>query len=290
MRFVNKKINRLIYKNNFSASINNSIFKIKSNIGIFIQHSNIRSYKGNIFKNKFLNLISTLIRILTGLSKPWKKSQIVINYTKEESKNFRSKSILKYFYIPLFSDLFSKKNYEKRTENFAYIGRFNNNDKNLVFLREVGEEIYKLSKLSIDVYGDGPEGEIFNRALGKGINLKGRLNNLKVIETLSKYKTLILVSNYEGFSFVIVEALASGTFTIARNTFETIHFLLDNNRGKIIDKKATPKEFALESLKTINNSENINRDNLVNFFNENLTEKKFHKNWTEVINYIKTLN
>lgn len=289
IRFVAKKINKIIFDNNFEAIINNTFLQIKAKKNIWVQHSSIKVYKGNIFNNNFLNFFSIIIRFLSNLSSPWKNADIIVNYTKEDSIDFNSRKNSKFFYIPLFSEP-SLISYLNKKNNFVWIGRFSNNDKNLFFLRDVGNEIYKLAGLNIDVYGYGPDEKIFNKFLFKGILLKGKLNNSEVIKTLINYKTLIFTSNYEGFSFVITEALASGTFTIARDTFKNINFLLNCGRGKIIDKNVSPKNFALESLETIKNSKNINRENLVKFFNENLTEKKFEKNWVEVLNYIKSLN
>lgn len=289
IRFVIKKINKIISKNNFEIVINNTFLQIKAKKNIWVQHSTIKVYKGNIFNSNFLNFFSIIIRFLSKLSFPWKKANIIVNYTKEDSVDFKAKKDSKFFYIPLFSNA-PIVNHFNKSKNFIWIGRFSNSDKNLFFLRDVGNEIYKLSGLNIDVYGYGPEEKIFSKFLSKGILLKGKLSNSEVIKTLSNYKTLILTSNYEGFSFVIVEALATGTFTIARNTFKNINFLLNSGRGKIIDKNADPKYFALESLKTIRSSENMNRGNLVKFFNENLTEKKFEENWIKVINYIKSMN
>lgn len=289
IRFVAKKVNKIISKNNFEVVVNNTFLQIKAKKNVWVQHSSIKVYKGDIFNNNLLNFFSKIIRLLSKLSSPWKKANIIINYTKEDSIDFKTKKNSKFFYIPLFSNT-TLINHFNKSNNFIWIGRFSNNDKNLFFLKDVGNEIYKLSGLNIDIYGYGPEEKIFNKFLSKGILLKGKLNNSEVIKTLSNYKTLILTSNYEGFSFVIVEALATGTFTIARNASKNFKFLLNSGRGKIIDKNVTPKCFALESLKTIRSSENINRENLVKFFNENLTEKKFEENWIKVINYINSLN
>lgn len=113
-------------------------------------------------------------------------------------------------------------------ENIVYLGRLYQKEKNIDFIRKLGE---KLININIYVYGYGPDKNlIINKA---GIKYQGPFKKEEVDEILKKAKLLILPSFTEGFPYVIVEALSNGVPCLVANTFSDANYLVDETRGGV---------------------------------------------------------
>ncbi|WP_109399452.1 glycosyltransferase [Proteus sp. TJ1640] len=108
------------------------------------------------------------------------------------------------------------------TSNFLYIGRMDNNQKN------INELIYALSNLKeewhLDFIGDGPDKDAIQQlAEEKEINDRITWHGWKkdpwhfVINNIHGVTALILTSKYEGFPMILGEALSRGIYCISSN-------------------------------------------------------------------------
>lgn len=101
-----------------------------------------------------------------------------------------------------------------KRDGFVCIGRLSK-QKNY----DLAIKAFSKLNLRLDIYGIGPE-EKFLKELNKSLNneeikFQGFTNNVESI--LANAEALIVTSDYEGFSNVIVEALACGTPVISKN-------------------------------------------------------------------------
>lgn len=285
--FYVSKLNKFIKKINPSLVINNYFFHIKSKNTIWVQHSSPEAYKGTLFKSKLFNLFSYFIKKISRTATPWKFANYIVNYTKYDESNFKTNSnfFRKRFFIPLAlpkHDINYSLDTKKNIKPFVFINRLAP-QKKTSYLVEVARFLDEKFQMSIDVYGWGEEQAL---VLDKpGINYLGKLDNDKAKEILRNYKIFILTSDYEGFSYSALEAMAQGTFVIARNTYPSLKYLLDNNRGLMIHKDTGPEAFADEMINAYNmNLEQCKKD-CIRFVSDNLIYEVFEEKWKYVISF-----
>lgn len=165
----------------------------------------------------------------------------------------------------------------------AFVGRLENKDKNISFIKDIQLELNKRSiNISIDIYGDGPDKKIVENI--PNLKLNGVFKEEQLNEILSKVKILILPSFYEGFSFSIVEALSNGIPCIIANTFTNAKFLIDDNRGKLIDNFDTDT-WIKEICNIYFNDEKylILSSNAIKFSKEYLSKDIFEYKWLQLL-------
>lgn len=179
-----------------------------------------------------------------------------------------------------------KFNYENRLNEVVRIGRIYNRQKNIKFLNKVTDQLEKY-KIKLNIYGEGKDKKYLK---SKNINFHSWLKNENKLEELSKYKCFILTSNNEGASFVIYESISIGLPVIARETFPSAKYLLQNERGILVSKKDNPKSFALKVKEFINLEQDkylevVNKN--IDFYQKELDYQKFEKGWDKILKEIK---
>lgn len=177
----------------------------------------------------------------------------------------------------------SDKSYIQR-KRIIYFGRIDNTTKNVLAINEINKQINL-----IDFYGKGNQ-EIIKKL---GNSYKGYLEpTVNSFYLLKKYKYIILMSNYEGFPFSLVESLAAGVPIIVKNSFLDAKYLVNNNEnGFLLKNNQSIDEYA----KQINEIYNLDDDkyyqlcvNAYNFAFKNLNEKTFNEKWLAIFNeYLK---
>lgn len=191
-----------------------------------------------------------------------------------------------YFFIALcsYNLNFIKQNYLQTLINLkqkfdskkiVYIGRINNHEKNISFLNELND----LYQLDIKVYGP-IETNI------KITNYQKKLDRSEVIKILNEAKFMILVSNTEGFSYSLVEAISLCTPIIIRNTYPATKYLTSYHNGFLIDKDFN----SMQAANMIKDLQNMNFekykdliDNCYKFAINELNTNKFESKWNQVL-------
>jgi glycosyltransferase involved in cell wall biosynthesis len=118
---------------------------------------------------------------------------------------------------------------------FVYVGRLVKHKNIDLILKAFARAVLENKKLSLIIVGDGPEKNKLKK-MAQSLNIlnkvffKGQLSHEEVIKVLKNSYSFIIASSREGFSWSIVEALASGTPVISTN--------LPNNYGHTIIEKS----------------------------------------------------
>ncbi|MBR4486322.1 glycosyltransferase [bacterium] len=197
---------------------------------LFVQQYEPKFYENQILKDY-------------GFTNPLLHAKNLVLYDQYELENYDKHK--QYFFIALssYNLNFIKQNYEQTLSNLkqkfdnkqiVYIGRINNHEKNISFLNKLND----LYELDIKVYGP-IETNI------KISNYQKKLDRSEVIKILNEAKFMILVSNTEGFSYSLVEAISLCTPIIIRNTYPASKYLTSYNNGFLIPKEFDAKQVSL---------------------------------------------
>lgn len=164
--------------------------------------------------------------------------------------------------------------YASSRKRILYFGRIDNEQKNINLLNQINEDLHL-----IDFYGKGNA----NLIKKLGSSYKGFLDssndNLKNL--LIKYKFMIAMSNYEGFSYSLAQALSYGLPIIVLNTYASAKFLVNNNQNGFL---LQPGESVIEYVKQLKDIYNISNEqylhlslNAYKFAQDNLSDEQFQE-------------
>ena len=293
LSFLFLKFRTLVYKlykqNHYDLIIDSTIASFKKFMNqdfyFWVQHNTPSYYslqyiKDNLTRNLFLfgewffgvfnNLIHTKNLVLFD------------QYNYNEIKANRSTSFNGYI-IPLSNYVpnnFDKTLIEcaKSRQRIIYFGRIDNFQKNISLLIEVNKKIHL-----IDFYGKGDS----NLIKELGDSYKGYLANNENLQTLfTKYKFMIIMSNYEGFPFSIVQSLCYGLPVIMRNTFTSAQYLTNNQQnGFLLDPNLTVDEYAKQILGIYQKDDDQYLKlslNAYHFALNNLSDEQFEQKWLRI--------
>ena len=115
----------------------------------------------------------------------------------------------------------------KYTNNVMYMGRFDIIQKNIKEYIRLADRIYP--KYRVNAYGDGISK--FLLELSK-VNVEGYIKDIS--EVAHKNSILLLLSNYEGFGNVIVEAYSVGMPVIVYDSYPAARSIVTPNAGKLV--------------------------------------------------------
>ncbi len=115
----------------------------------------------------------------------------------------------------------------KYTNNLMYMGRFDIIQKNIKEYIKLADRIYP--KYQINAYGDGISKVLLE--LSK-VNVKGVIKDIS--EVAYDNSILLLLSNYEGFGNVIVEAYSVGMPVIVYDSYPAAKSIVVPGAGKLI--------------------------------------------------------
>lgn len=144
----------------------------------------------------------------------------------------------------------------KKENRIVYIGRILTIQKRVERLIEIWEKVSpNFIDWHFDIVGEGPDLEDIQKKIkNKGLEriyLHGR-QNPKIF--LEKAKIFTLVSDFEGFPMVLIEAQSFGVVPLSFDSFSSIRDIINNNSSGIIIKKFDLAEY----IKTL---ENLIKDN-----------------------------
>jgi len=115
----------------------------------------------------------------------------------------------------------------KYTNNVMYMGRFDIIQKNIKEYVKLADRIYP--KYNINAYGDGISKLLLE--LSK-VNVEGVIRDIS--EVAHRNSILLLLSNYEGFGNVLVEAYSVGMPVIVYDSYPAAKSIVTPNAGKLI--------------------------------------------------------
>ena len=286
-----KLVYRLVEQNHYDLIIDSTITffkKLKDNSNYYwVQHVTPEYYDFSCMKNKFARSITFLASRLFGMRNPIKQNHNIIVYDKKNlevakslNPTINATDINLSYKVP---NLVITKDDIKDRKGIIYLGRINQEQKNISFLSKLNNQLQ-----IIDFYGAG-DSKYTNKL---GNFYKGSVENSHVGAIISKYKYCILLSNYEGFSFSLVEALSYGVPIIVLDTFCSASYLVDNDsNGLLINRNESLSVIEQKIIDLLNISEDkyfALCKNAYNFAKQNLTDETFDKKWLVIFNkYLK---
>ena len=255
----------------------------------WIQHTTVNFYNSSIY-NWFKRNIVQMGKNFFGVRNNLILTQNLILFSKQDydyvanhrEKNFNAICINPSCKINEEFNIFDKQ-YNER-ERIIYFGRIEDTTKNVSTINEINKRVNL-----IDFYGKGNQ-EIIKEL---GNSYKGYLEpNINSFSLLKKYKYMILISNYEGFPFSLVESLAAGVPIIVKDSFLDARYLVNNNNnGFLLKNNQSIDEYAKQINEIYNLDNNTYRHlcrNSYNFACKNLSEKTFNEKWLAIFNeYLK---
>ena len=165
-----------------------------------------------------------------------------------------------------------------------FLGRLSD-QKNINALIQINKQLNLIDFYgkSNDAYGDKCKQELSSNNWYMG-SIDGQQ---ELINTLKKYKFMILYSKYEGFPFSLVEALSQGVPIIVKNTFLSASYLCNSKTGLLLPASTTIEE-DIELIKKFvlisNEKYHQLQINCVDFYNENLNINIFTNKWMKIFN------
>lgn len=185
-------------------SSKNSAFYIHSNY--YEMYHGIKKDIYNFFEKHDLDKFNKIIFVSNESKEGLEKV-----YPKLQSKFIVINNLMDYKNIQKKAKEPTKLNFSKNDTNLVFIGRLDNDSKNIELLLESFKLVISKSKnYKLWIIGDGP----YKQSIKNFIKEKKLEDNINLItETLNPYiylsqaDALILTSNYEGFPVVYLEAL-----------------------------------------------------------------------------------
>lgn len=291
--FLFLKFRRLVYQlynaKHYDLIIDSTIASFKKfcnqNFYFWVQHNTPSFYSLQYIKNKPKRFIFHFAEFIFGIFNNLVYTTNLIlfdQYNYDEVKANRNLPFNGYIihlsnFIPLnFENILS--NCIAKKERIIYFGRIDNSQKNINLILEINNKIHL-----IDFYGKGDS--LLIKKLGD--SYKGFLDNdVDLQQLLTKYKFMILMSNYEGFPFSIVQALCYGLPVIIKDTFASAKFLTNNNEnGFLLNNSLSVNEYAKQILNIyhIGNEEYLKLSlNAYHFAKANLSDEQFEQRWLKI--------
>lgn len=272
----------LIIHNHFYSSFNVNDLKLKSLVQV--QHFVKKFYFGYFNLNKQISFIlQKFFKISAYKYDLFKKIANVVLFDNANEKDMNLNRFVYKIAIPYMLKIKTIEEIDFTIKNnILYVGRINICQKNISFLNKA----FVYFKDPLFIYGCG----FYKHFLNKKINYMGMVSYDEVQKVYATAKVFVLTSNFEGFPFVLVEALSNGVPIIVRDTFPSAKFLVNNNQnGVLVNAKASPNEFANvvnEFMKK--NLEELKKYSLnaLKFANKHLSYKSFEKSWMNILNNV----
>ena len=249
---------------------------------IFIQHFSYRFYKQEFIMGKFLAPIIYFGMWLFKFKNPINRFKNIVVFSEKDIQELKIKTT-KTFVVPLakysINEMINfQTNKITKTDKFLFLGRIDNSQKNVKFVQKT---IGKNNK--IDFYGSGKINLI---KLTKNIKYKGFVKPINIPNIIQKYKWFVMLSNYEGFGFTLVETLSCGVLSIVSESFASAQFLTQDFSFLIKNNKKREVERVLTEINAMSAKEyEIRTEKCFKFAIENLSLEKFYDNWRLILDY-----
>jgi glycosyltransferase involved in cell wall biosynthesis len=115
----------------------------------------------------------------------------------------------------------------------------------------VDEYRQRFGALNAVLVGEGSlKGEIEELCASNDIGFVGRVSDDDKFELIKRARAFILTSSYEGFGFVLIEALAGGGQVVSVDCPVGPREILNNGRGRLVDSNPVDLSLALHDCLT----------------------------------------
>ena len=228
---------------NFIVSLSKLLFRFKTKI-ILTHHNNLTQ----IINSKCSTILRLFIKtLLPFLYKVGDTQVAVSNGVANDIKNLSKQKNIKVIYNGIKLNHFTKIKSLKLKKNIISAGRFDSQKDFFNLLKAFNILKDRLDNINLILVGDGSE----NKKIKKYIN-QNKLNNLVKIKkwqnNISKYfensNLFVLSSLYEGFPYVILEAMSFSLPIISTDTPFGPREILDNGKYGILVPMKDPKAMA----------------------------------------------
>jgi len=172
----------------------------------------------------FRSIIGRFTQYLSFLMSQYADKVIVTNLDCENflKKNFRMKNLQRIFLGRDLEKFFKARSTKKDLKKILYVGRFNKT-KGFLLLPDIFNDINKKGiDFSLSIVGNGEENifqefkkRIADLNLESKITIKRNLTNEELLLEMATSFILVQPSSEEGFSFVVLEGLASNLHIVA---------------------------------------------------------------------------
>jgi len=256
------KLRKILQRNKFSIFILNDVYSLiiffisvrflnlSNNNKIFIVHTNLKKE----IENKNILLKTLLLLLLKSFIN---KCNIIVFPSKKNKQNiikYLNISTPKIILIPHGAKM--KKIKKLNTAKIVSIGSFNNQKDFFTVIKAFAIIKDKFKNAKLMLIGDGP---LKNKVKGYANKLKvsssifflGWKNN--VFPYLKNSDIFVYSSHYEGFGYVILEALSVGVPVIATNTPYGPSEILENGKYGILVPIGDYQKMASEIIRLIKN-------------------------------------
>ena len=165
-----------------------------------------------------------------------------------------------------------------RKVTMAYIGRIIQFQKNINFLFKASKKI----NTRINVWGNGDDKII--KKISKRMTYNGFIEQKKIDVVLKNLKFIVLQSKWEGFGFILVQAIMNGVIPIVIDTYPSAKYL--TKFGFLLKSPISSKNFADEINQILNLDEkyliDLSKKN-IEFANKYLSDENFNESWKNII-------
>ena len=285
-KYIDSHISKIIeISKNYDLVINtlNNIMWPKKipniNNWLYIQHFTPGFYEQKFLINPLFGKLMNGLMYIGGVKNPFKIFNNFVTFSENDKKELKIKNNKKTFFAPLAVYTIEeienfKKNidYDKKKQDFVYLGRINNHQKNICYIQT------KFKNKDISYYGND------NISLIKNQNqYKGLYNSDNLSKILEPYKYGLMLSKYEGFPYVLIEMLSHGIPCIikmdsfaASNLFEISKLFTINSESELDSKINKILSIDSKEYKEISNE-------CFDFAIKNLSIDKFLDNWKIIV-------
>lgn len=261
---------------------NNLVGKIKDNKTIAIATEHNYHDNDKKYVKKLMNSCDNVNYLIVV-------TEELLKYYQEILKNKKTKCI----YIPNTINKIDK--YKKKTKisyKLVSVGRLVS-EKGFEDLIDIIFEIKNnIPNIKLDIYGDGPlkaklQDKIKSKNLETNIELKGSIENQKLLKKLEEYDMYLMSSITESFGIVLLEAMSKSLACIAFDSASGARQLLCNKQGILVENRNI-KKYSNEVIKLLNNIDLLNKTsynghNSINKYDMKIVKEKWIKLFNENI-------
>lgn len=292
-KWINEFIDSLVERYDFSIIINSTYIYLKNvsyRKGYFlVQHNDSSRYLKPLFQRKKIlsNFITNFyLRFFLHYRNLIKFAKNIVVYDEINAKKLRKYTGGKIYPISLYSKSFEKNILDedlKKRNRILYLGRISKIDKNIDGLININNELKLVDFFGLPSFEDGEKWRQI--LISNGWYLGFSTNEQEIANVIMSHKFVIIYSNYEGFSFSLVEALGCGVPIIVKNTFTSASFLCNKDTGLLLSKNSTFEEDIKKIIEFYNMPEDKYNNyvyNCLKFHKKNLTFSIFETKWKEI--------